>query len=248
MKTLILMAYFNRERMVRLALESVKLSEGDWELAFVDDGSNVPGEDIVREMFSPEQFREQITCYNTHDSVEAKEARGGSRFGEFWNHAMKNSNADIGIMLCDDDALFPGYLDGLSSYYQENEDIVYSYSHLSAYDPKVYYNSVNDVPFNLEFFNTAIPPMLTPINAGPTPIIPSCRVDSSQVSWRLPEINEDEIAFPSPQTADLDASFYEVLFDHYGYCVYNGLISQFKGWHTDQMGNRRTALYDLRDV
>jgi hypothetical protein len=241
------MAYFNRERMVQLALESIKIMPGDWELAFVDDNSAVSGEEIVR-LVMPEEYKlGKIKCYNTSDTVADKQLQGGSRLGEFWNHAMYNSDADIGIMLCDDDALFYNYIPALSNYYLINPDVVYSYSHLAMYDPSMYYDNLASVPIDLEFFNTPVPAMETPMNIGPSPINPYHRVDSSQVSWLLNPIKEAGIRFPSPQTADLDASLYAQLFDHFGPCLYNGLISQFKGWHVDQMGNRRDMLYDLRD-
>jgi hypothetical protein len=241
------MAYFNRERMVQLALESIKITLGDWELAFVDDNSAVSGEEIVRLVMPEEYNSDKIKCYNTADTIADKEAQGGSRIGEFWNHAMQNSDADIAIMLCDDDALFYNYIPALNDYYLLNPDVSYSYSHLAMYDPSEYYKTLADVPIDLEFFVTPVPGMETPMNIGPIPINPYHRLDSSQVSWRLNAIKDAEIKFPSPQTADLDASLYAQLFENFGLCLYNGLISQFKGWHTDQMGNRRDALYDLRD-
>jgi glycosyltransferase involved in cell wall biosynthesis len=241
------MAYFNRERMVQRALESVKMSFGDWQAIFVDDGSAVSGEEIVR-LTMPDEYRSgRIKCYNTGDSIAIKTANKGSRLGEFWNAAMYESDADIAIMLCDDDALFYNYIPALAEYYKSAPHVNYSYSHLAMYNPAMYYESLADIPIDLEFFNTPVSGMDSPLNIGPMPMNPYHRLDSSQVSWRIKPVIEAGIKFPARQTADLDASLYSQLFENFGVCLYNGLISQFKGWHQDQMGNRRDDLYGLQD-
>ena len=53
MKVLILLAYFERPNMIKIALESIKRqSYHNWEVAFCDDGINYLGKPIVEEMFS----------------------------------------------------------------------------------------------------------------------------------------------------------------------------------------------------
>jgi hypothetical protein len=46
-----------------------------------------------------------------------KNKQGGSIFGKYANIAMETLESDITIMLCDDDALTPDYLEYLNHYY-----------------------------------------------------------------------------------------------------------------------------------
>lgn len=234
MKILILLAYYNRPKMVRLPLESIRnQSYKNWHLAFVDDGSDIIGRPIVEEILADDL--DKVTFYNTGTSRYEKELMGGSIFGSYWNLAMKNSDADIAIMLCDDDALYDDYLEKLAEYYTNNPDVIYSYGHLSVFNP-LEHLSLDTVTTNTNFH----------LNLEGD-ICPVSSVDASQVSWRLPEINARGIEFPYPQTINLDESFYRILFDQLGACKFNGLITQYKGWHTDQMGNRKEIPYNVKD-
>ena len=135
LKFLILLFYYNRPKMVLNALNSInKLSYKKFEVAFIDDGSDNPGEPIVRETLKP-SFLKKVTFYNTNDTVKAKIERGGSNFGKLANEAVKNSDADIVLMLCDDDALFSDYLNYLNRFYLFNQRINYAYCKLKYYDP-----------------------------------------------------------------------------------------------------------------
>jgi glycosyltransferase involved in cell wall biosynthesis len=72
---LILMPYYNRPKDVLLALSSIKnQSYKNWRLAFVDDGSDEPGEDIVRGFFE-EKDLDKVIFYNTGDTKEIKQKR-----------------------------------------------------------------------------------------------------------------------------------------------------------------------------
>lgn len=235
MKILILMAYYNRPRMVEIALNSIK-NQGykNWQLAFVDDGSEFPGEPIVREILSEEI--DKVIFFNTNHTAQDKINNGGSHFAGYWNTAMRMSNADIAIMLCDDDALYPDYLFNLSEYYKLNENIIYSYGHVSVFDPNKF-NGFNNLSLNRD----------SSLNHT-SPINPYCMVDASQVSWRIKNVLEKNIAFPTPKTSDLDAQLYGQLFNHFGNCVYNGIIAQYKGVHTDQLGKRTVDMYEVKDI
>ena len=234
MKILILMAYYNRPEMVKLSIQSIlNQSHLDWELAFVDDGSEIPGEPIVREILF--EHLDKVKFYNTNHSVEQKLVQGGSMFGSMWNDAMYNTNADIGIMLCDDDALAPEYLAGLNDYYSNHNEVNYSYGHISPFSPKNY-KDIKDVPLTLAFhLNHTVP------------IDPYCKVDASQVSWRIKPVIEHSIKFIYPKTTDLDANFYRLLYNSFSDCIFNNLVAQHKGWHSDQMGKRSEDLYSVKD-
>lgn len=225
MKILILCAYYDRPNMIRRALESVQMQQHqDWELAFCDDGSLVPGEPIVREIFGDDP---RIIYYNTHDSVEQKYAQGGSRHGMMLNEAMIKSKADICIILCDDDALYPGYLAGLSDFYEKYPEINYSYGHVSVYDP-----------LNFPGWDRLVDNYDNFINDHVGPINPVCQVDASQVSWRRKAGLYNGVLFPAPLTAALDAAVYGRMFQVFGPCVFNMLTTQYKGIFWGQMGNR----------
>ena len=89
LKFLILLFYYNRPKMVLNALNSInKLSYKKFEVAFIDDGSDNPGEPIVRETLKP-SFLKKVTFYNTNDTVKAKIERGGSNFGKLANEVEK---------------------------------------------------------------------------------------------------------------------------------------------------------------
>lgn len=233
MKFLILMAYYDRPNMVKTALQSV-LAQGDAEyhLAIVDDCSEVPVGEVLKDFLWDIS---DVTIYNTKDTADDKIFQGGSRFGSFWNKAMRDSDADVALMLCDDDALMPGHLNRLAEYYEENPMVDYSYGHVLTYDPSKYVD-YKDLKGGYD----------TPLNNHNEPIDPFCKVDASQVSWRLPIAKEARAIFPSPQTVALDAAFYAQLYNKLGPCPFNGLFTQFKGVFPDQLGNR-SDFYSVKD-
>jgi glycosyltransferase involved in cell wall biosynthesis len=234
-KILILLAYYNRPEMIVNALNSIKNQDyKNWELAFVDDGSEVPGAPIARKILK--DHLEKIKFYNTNNTREDKVNQGGSIFGKYWNEAMYSSDADIAIMLCDDDALYPEYLKKLNEYYLNN-NVEYSYGNVSLFNPSIE-KGIDNLANNLDTF----------LNLHHGPIVPYNNVDASQVSWKIETIKRFNIKFAYPKTADLDADLYSQLYNCLGYCHYNGIITQYKGWHDDQLGNRKlVAPYEVKD-
>lgn len=236
MKILILLAYYNRPNMIRFALNSIaNQTHKDWELAFVDDGSDSPGRPIVEEILSKDI--DKVKFYNTNNTREHKESQGGSLLGLYWNEAMVASDADIAIMLCDDDALYVDYLENLNNYYSLNPNVIHSYGHVSIFNP-LEYTSVEGIPVNTDIW----------LNAHTYPINPNCSVDASQVSWRIRPVVDHGARFPFPQTINLDATFYEQLHRLIGLCEYNGLITQYKGWHADQLEYHKSTPYEVKDM
>ncbi|MHA2038746.1 MAG: glycosyltransferase family A protein [Promethearchaeota archaeon] len=221
LKIQILFFYFERPQFLNNILESLRRQKYEnWELHVIDDGEKYYAEDILTNSMSNEELN-KTSFYRTNDTSESKKTRGGSIFGKFANLAMKNSQADITFMLCDDDAIYDNYLFNLNNFYSLNPNIKYSYSHISSYNPLV------ESPINLEFRNCH----LNLINN----IHPSNRVDASQVSWRRKISLENGLSFPYPQTANLDSVVYKQLFLFYGFCVFNGFVSQYKGFHSKQL-------------
>ena len=120
-KILVLLFYYNRPNLVKIALKSIlEHSYSNWEIAFIDDASEIPGKTIVEELLK--EHLNKIKFYNTNDSIENKLSRGqehGSIFGKYAQIAVEESDADYVLMLCDDDALYPGYLENLNKYFKE---------------------------------------------------------------------------------------------------------------------------------
>lgn len=231
MKVTVLMAYYERPNMVRFALKSLRdqLYE-DWELVFVDDSSQIPGEPVVREVLHDAQHK--IKFYNTNDPHKKER---GSIFGKFWNDGLLASDSDIAVMLCDDDALYPTYLGSLVEWYTDNPEKQYSYSHVIPFNP-FETKSLAGMKDNTDWWLN---------KAGD--INPVCQVDASQVSWRTDLFRHHGVRFPFPKTTNLDEALYQQLFDTCGLCPFNGLISQYKAIHSEQLGSRHDH-YNTRDI
>lgn len=222
MKVLILLAYYNRPKLVRNALTSIKESTcKNWELAVIDDGSEHEAFPVVLEMFNSEELS-KTKFYNTSDTEENKTARG-SISGQYLNIAISESDADLVIMLCDDDALVHDYLENLDKYFSEYPEQKYCYSHVIQFNPlEEDYHGKQETDV---FLNKT------------GDINPANNVDASQVCWkREVSIGDDAVLFPSPQTKNLDAYLYQKMFDRLGACKFTGFFSQYKGMHPHQLG------------
>jgi glycosyltransferase involved in cell wall biosynthesis len=222
--------------MVKNALRSVLTqSHEDWEVACVDDGSDVSLESVVKKVV-PEELQHKFTHYNTHDTIEKKLEQGGSMAGKHLNEAILASDSEIIIILCDDDALYPEYLKNLSKYFTDNPEVKYAYSHVVVYDPLT--QKPEPTLIKKEWFLN---------RTGP--IDPYCNIDASQGAWRATCTKEAGISLPFPQTCNLDATLYRGLYNKYGPCNFTGFNGQYKGVHEDQLGKRDGAhFYKPKDI
>jgi glycosyltransferase involved in cell wall biosynthesis len=212
--------------MIRYTAESIKYqSHKDWEWIFVDDSSDYPGKPIVEDILGSET--EKVKFYHTHDTFEGKQKRF-STHGHYWNRAVLESDSDICIILCDDDALYPGYLEGLCKWYERSPQKNYSYGHSVIFDP-FEVRSLNDIKFNNNYHLNRI-----------DDLNPHLQLDASQVSWRTNVFHRKDvdIRFPSFQTFCLDAEIFKQLYSLFGNCSFNNLITQYKAIHKDQLGTR----------
>jgi len=199
----------------------------DWELCFGDDGSYVPGRPIVEEILKDHLHK--IKFVESGMNLEDKLSQG-LILGRMANNAIKESNADIGIILCDDDELCPEYLNNISEYFELNTNVLYAYSKINIYNP-LFQSSGEANNLNHKY------------NQWTDPIDPVGKVDASQVSWRLDCCKsmgawfEDSTKFvkDKPWTKDTDKGFFENLFDKCGNCHPTGLIGQYKGIHNYQL-------------
>lgn len=229
-KILILMPYYNRPKIVINALKSItELKYNNWELLFFDDGSEFAGEPIIKKIFNDDQLSKTIII-RVEDTVQKKLEQGGSRMGEYFNFHLKKTNADLGIMLCDDDAIIDDYFINLNNFFNNNPTIEYCYSKVKCFNPLT----------NNYLFADSCNEQNLILNNNEGPICPWCKVDASQVAWRLSIHKKYNIWFPSPQTRDHDAYLYKNMWEKIGLCYPSNFYSQYKGCFEDQLGNRNT--------
>ena len=231
-KFLILLFYYNRPRLVREALFSIRESGyKNWELAIVDDGSEIPVADILLETFNNEEIA-KTKIYSTNQTKEQKIAQGGSIFGKYANDAMLESDADLCFMVCDDDCITPWYMDLLNDFYSSAPEVMYSYCDVITMDPTIdSWREKLKEPASDHF-----------LNHNHNPHCMGNSKDSSQGSWRMKCIKEGGVRFPAPLTAALDYYVWLQLNQVYGPGVFNGIVGQVKSYWASQLGN--TSSYD----
>jgi glycosyltransferase involved in cell wall biosynthesis len=226
-KILIVLFYYNRPNLVRTALNSIKNHNySNWEVAFIDDGSEISGKSIVEEIF---EDTSNFKFYNTNDTIDDKLNRNGvngSLMGKVANEAILESDADYVLMLCDDDALYPDYLLKLNQYFQDNLEENYVYSHIKIFDPTTENPSV-DLPFRDHTLNKT------------DTICPFYALDMSQISWRRKPFEENEdIRFPYPFTVNIDAELFLKMYSNWGNIKFSGFIGQYKAIFLDNLSHR----------
>ena len=224
----IILSYYKRPKMVLNALESIKNSYyKNWHLTLIDDS----GDDSFKEDFFKFGFKKDKVDYIAVMMPDEEKIKlGGSMFGKYINDVIENTDADVIIPLCDDDALLPDYMSNLNTFYTKNPNSMWAYCHLKYYNPQYEsYKLAKSTPDNP---NLNFPHM----NANTTPINPYCRVDSSQVTFRTDALLDGDIRYAYPQTANLDADIYSKFFKKHGNCDFMGTIGQCKGWFDGQLG------------
>lgn len=244
-KILILLFYYERPNLVRIALNSIKTHNyKNWEIGFIDDGSETPGEPIVREILK--DHLDKIRFYNTNDTIQTKIERNkehGSIFGKLAQEAINDSNSDYVVMLCDDDALYPEYFNNLNTYFNDHPDEKYVYSHIHTYDP-ILTKLEDNPPYEFHHLNKT------------EPINPYFNIDMSQVSWRRKSFVDANIKFPYPMTANLDSVIFNQMFNKFGPCKFSGFIGEYKGMYkggfrdqlSHRMGDRLAELNKPEDI
>jgi glycosyltransferase involved in cell wall biosynthesis len=219
------MCYYNRPNLIRFGLKSIKeQSYKNWNLVLIDDGSNQSAYQSMCEILNDDIHK--CKYINTYMAAEDKIKLGGSLFGLYWTHACLNKACDLGVMLCDDDALVPDYLENLNQFFVNNPNEMWCYTHYKGYDPyaqKDFSNikiSVNSA-LNTERIN------------------PDSKLDASQVAFKLNAFRENYVEFGYPKTANLDSDLYRKLYPIYGPCPYAGFFGQYKGLPSNRLENRQ---------
>jgi glycosyltransferase involved in cell wall biosynthesis len=223
-KILIMTLYYERPQLVRRAISSVMACNEryeNWHIAFHDDASPTPGEPIVKEVLGDKNL-DKVTFYRTYATAEQKLASGGM-LGFVMNQMIKDSDADLAIMLCDDDMLHPEYLFNLNRYFNEWPDENACYSHVGIFDPGLGDRWVESVKYD------------NPLNYYTTSIDPTGKVDAAQVAWRTRVNKQMDAWFPYPCHKNHDAGFYQAMVKKIGLVPYSGFVSQYKAIHAEQL-------------
>ena len=229
-KFLMILPYFNRPRVVENALRSVVESDKhykNWELAFLDDSSQYPGIPIAEKVLAP-VLDHRVKLRHSNLTPQDKLA-GNGILGRFMNQFIKESDADVAIMLSDDDALHPRYLKNLNVWLTQNPHISNCWSEIHPYNPL-------DTTFEAarqQLGNES--GIVTSNYRNSHPINGYCKVDSSQTAWRTSCNKEKGVWFRESLPHSHDAFLYDDLYNACGPMYYTGLIAQFKGTHAKQL-------------
>lgn len=233
-KILILLFYYNRPELVKNALHSIASSDyTNYEVAFINDSGEDTSDHILKFLKDHESYN-KFKQYNVNQTIEEKTLQGGSIFGKFANKAIVESDADIVIMLCDDDALTEHYLGHLNEYYNAHPSVMWAYSKVKYYIPSnETYLQACDSFDRIKHLGSVVD-----LNKNTLPINPDCACDASQVSFRRECFTEKNIWFPWPKTRNLDSAIYQEMYKAWGVCFPTNVYGQCKGVFSDQLGCR----------
>lgn len=231
----VILAYYNRPQMVLNALESLQAQKyRNFETIVIDDGSE---QGFVENLAKLPIYREINLrfVFTINDTVEKKISQGGSRHGQMMNEAIKISKADYFIILCDDDALMPNYLDEANEALKKNP-VAYGYCKVRFYNPNVEkwteHRPNADINFPTSTYALNLEGRVVPMN----------NIDGSQMICNTAcfQVTENPVAYPYPQTRNLDAALYQQLYERYGECPPLNIYGQIKAAFPEQLGNIQT--------
>jgi glycosyltransferase involved in cell wall biosynthesis len=235
---LILLFYYNRPRLVKNALESiVEMQYENYTVCFIDDSDISDGENICRDFLSGNILK-KFKFYTIGMSVDDKNKKGGSIFGKYANDAIRETESDVILMLCDDDALSPTYLSELDEFYKKNPNINWSYSYVKYFNP-VFENYKSADPDWGKVLNSKS--RTQSLNSDIHPVNPTYRKDMSQVSIKRKCFFDYDVWFPFPKTSNLDAAIFSNFYKFLGFCYPTKIFGQCKAVHDDQLGVREVT-------
>lgn len=223
----LIIAYYKRPEIVLNALESIKKSGYEnWHLTFIDDS----GDDSFKETFLNYGFDfSKISYVPILMSDDEKIKIGNSIFGKYINDSIIHTDADIIILICDDDALLPDYMEKLNDFYTQNPEVMYAYCHLKFYNPEIQ-----------KYTEASIDPDNDPIslNKETGPIMPFYVIDSSQASFRREAFTSKNVWYPYPWTAALDAYLFDGMYKEWGPCHFINDFGQCKAVFSNNLSKR----------
>jgi glycosyltransferase involved in cell wall biosynthesis len=210
--------------MLAHCLESVAKSEHkDWELFLCDDGSPVSGRPILEDILGTERTH----YFNTDASVDDK-ITNGIQIGQVGNSFLSQASGEVAITLADDDELVPTYLSGLDKFFTERPSVMYAWSKVYMFNPLFECSGGNNLAGNYNNFEGSINP--------------TGKVDTSQVAFRVSCFTKHGVRYPvstrlnqKPALGNIDAPFFEQLYERFGEAPFTGLVGQYKGVHDFQL-------------
>jgi glycosyltransferase involved in cell wall biosynthesis len=223
--------YYKRPKIVLNALDSIKNSNNkNYKLTLIDDsGTDEFGWFFLNYGFDSSKIQYVPILMSDEEKIKI----GGSLFGKYVNDVIKTSDADVLILICDDDAILPTYLDDLTTFFMNNPSEVWGYSHVKFYNPnhESYLCARESLPEELLIGHTNL-------NLHTDRINPHWTVDSSQVVFKIEALREKNVLYPYPKTIALDADIFMSTYNVYGSCSFTGVFGQCKGWFDEQLGRR----------
>lgn len=201
---------------------------GAWEMAFIDDGSKVKGEPVARRVLGG--LAGKVAFHDTGMSPQMKKECGGTFIGRYMNGAVRRSDADLVVMVGDDDELCEHYLSDLDDFFSARPEVPSCYSDTVVFDPTAERSEAGRTCSSdpgwkgHEWFGK-------PINC-------SYKVDGVQVAVRAECFKVHGAWFPYPTEINHDALFLQELHDRCGPSVFGGFVGTCKGRHAGQLVNR----------
>jgi hypothetical protein len=240
-KILILVTYFERPNLVRGLLRSIATANQyyeNWSLAFIDDGSQQPGQPIVERVLK--DMKSKIRFFNTEMSPEMKSLCKGTFIGLYMNQAIDESDADLVIMIGDDDEICPDYLVNLNLFFHNHPDCLSCYSNTYVFNPMTELASATKRLYSDN-------PNWKGHGWFGKPINPARKVDGIQVAFRSSCCKMYGARFPYPIAINHDAIFFEELYNRCGPSIYTGFIGTWKGRHDGQLVKRESLTRGIKD-
>lgn len=228
MKTLVILPYYNRPKMLTNALLSLKNSTNqNWICAFIDDASpSSEGEHLARSLLKEATEQGRVVFYIVPS--EMKDAVQWTTQPIFMNRAMREIDSDLTMILCDDDALLPNYIDEAVAWFNNNPNALYAFSNVRVFFPDAGEEPNERLP--IRAFLTNHLSSVNPVNT----------VDASQVVWRSKEALSRGCFFDEARQYDHDASMWEAMSRAgYGNCPFMGVYGQYKSIHSYQLGKMK---------
>lgn len=128
MKITVVVRTHSRPDFLREALSSISLqSHSDWELLLFDDSGNEDNFQIFR------NFKSQ----HTQRCLYTTAMQNYHLFKNSWKYTIPLSTGDICIRLDDDDILLPHTFEYISSLYESNSDLDFTYGSAQFFDDKL---------------------------------------------------------------------------------------------------------------
>jgi hypothetical protein len=227
MKTLVILPYYNRPKLLLNALVSLRdSSDQNWTLAFIDDASPTDEGLCSVDVILSEQVKKGMV-HKYVVPVEEKEQLKWTTQPVYMNRAMREIASDLTLILCDDDALLVNYIENSVKWFTEHPNELYGFSNVRVYFPPK--ESPSEI-LPIRPFHTNHLQKVCPVNT----------VDASQVVWRSKVALERGCFFDEARQYDHDASMWEAMWrSGYGECPYMGFYGQYKGIHQFQLGRMK---------